>query len=79
MGIPGLLEVPNVLKRQVMVLLEVGLRLLHWTGPLDTPEHLQTLFRDIPALGEALASSVWFEEDGKTLRPEFKPAKKGKK
>lgn len=79
LGTPGLLEVPPMLRRSVMILLEVSLRLLRHAEPLESAEHLEALFVSVPALRKALASSVWFEEDGKTLREEFRPAKKGKK
>jgi len=78
LSLPGLLEVPPMLRRQVMSLLEVTLRLLQYAGPLEDAEHLTQLFAAHPALQEALSSSVWYESDGKTLRPEFAPPKKGK-
>lgn len=79
LGTPGVLEVPPMLRRQVMVLLDVSLRYVSSAEPLETAADVEALFARLPALRDALSSSVWFEEDGKTLRAEFKPAKKGKK
>jgi len=79
LGIKGLLDVPPTVRRQVMILLEVGLRLLRSTEPFETEEHLRALFGSRPLLREALAATVWYEDDGKTLRQEFQPVKKAKK
>eukprot|EP00933_Yihiella_yeosuensis_P059652 TRINITY_DN6120_c1_g1_i1.p1 TRINITY_DN6120_c1_g1~~TRINITY_DN6120_c1_g1_i1.p1 ORF type:complete len:712 (-),score=164.13 TRINITY_DN6120_c1_g1_i1:724-2646(-) len=73
----GILEVPPPLRRQVMVLFEVCLRLLRYDAPVEGPEHLNELFAAKPALRASFSSSVWMEEDGKTLKAEFQPAKKG--
>jgi len=75
---PGVLSVPPALRRPVLILLDVAMRILGYTDPLETTEHLNDLFTKHPLLADALSSSVWYEDDGKTLKPEFAPPKKAK-
>lgn len=71
------LNVPPPLRGQVMLCFEVALRVLQYGEPIETAEHLETLFTRHPDLRVAFAASVWFEDDGKTLRPQFQPPRKG--
>eukprot|EP00930_Biecheleria_cincta_P074299 TRINITY_DN61501_c0_g1_i1.p1 TRINITY_DN61501_c0_g1~~TRINITY_DN61501_c0_g1_i1.p1 ORF type:complete len:694 (-),score=139.06 TRINITY_DN61501_c0_g1_i1:304-2385(-) len=73
----GVLEVPNPLKRQVMLLFEVSLRLLRYDAPVEDAESLLKLFEAMPKLRSAFSDSVWMEQDGKTLKSEFQPPKRG--
>eukprot|EP00434_Breviolum_minutum_P014007 symbB.v1.2.012352.t1/scaffold854.1/size229663/6 len=73
----GVLEVPNQLRRQVMQLFEVSTRLLQFDGPVEAGENLQKLFDQHPKLRDAFSPTVWMAEDGKSLKPEFLPSKRG--
>merc|ERR1712232_306854 len=75
---PGVVEVPPMLRSRVVALLEVSMRVLGYKEPVENGEQIGKLLETHPLLKEALSSSVWFEEDGKTLREEFKPKKGGK-
>ncbi|CAK9087884.1 unnamed protein product [Durusdinium trenchii] len=73
----GVLEVPNPLRKQVMELFEVSTRLLKFDAPVEAGESLQKLFDMHPKLQAAFSSSVWMADDGKNLKSEFLPAKRG--
>lgn len=73
----GVLEVPNPLKRQVMILFEVSLRLLQYDAPVEDADSLLKLFAAMPKLRSAFSDSVWMEKDGKTLKSEFQPPRRG--
>jgi len=73
----GVLEVPPPLRRQVMLLFEVSTRVLKYAAPVEAGESLQQLFDAHPKLRQAFSSSVWMAEDGKTLKREFQPPKRG--
>jgi len=75
---PGVLEVPGLLRKTVLSLLEVGMRLLRRDAPLEDGVQLARLFEELPGFAEALAGSTWYEDDGKTLREEFRPLKRGR-
>merc|ERR1719362_7000 len=74
----GVLEVPPILRRQVLVIMEVSLRMLGLDVAVESADDLCQLFHRCPGLRDALSSSVWCEADGKTLRFEFQPPKRGK-
>jgi len=74
----GVLEVPPSLRRQVLVIMEVSLRLLGLDVVIESADDLCQLFHRCPGLRDALSSSVWCEPDGKILRFEFQPPKRGK-
>merc|ERR1719362_451704 len=74
----GILEVPPSLRRQVLVIMEVSLRILGLDIALESADDLCQLFHRCPSLRDALSSSVWCEADTKTLRFEFQPPKRGK-
>merc|ERR1712151_1271786 len=78
LGIKGVLDVPPQLRARVLACLEIALRLLQYDAPLDDETQLHVLLREKPQLREALSPQIWFEDDGKTLREEFQPPKKGK-
>lgn len=73
------IKLPPQLRRPVLVLLEVGLRLLEYNAPIESGEDLEELFKKKPAFRTALSSSIWFESDGKTIREELRPKKAAKK
>jgi len=75
----GVLEVPPQLRRQVLVIMEVSLRILGLDIAVESTDDLCQLFHRCPGLRDALSSSVWCEADGKTLRFEFQPPKRGGK
>mmetsp|Transcript_65808 Transcript_65808/g.183319 ORF Transcript_65808/g.183319 Transcript_65808/m.183319 type:complete len:716 (+) Transcript_65808:54-2201(+) len=79
LSIKGLLEVPPQLRGQVMKLFDIGLRVLEYDGPLENEAQLMQLFESHPGFRQAFSSSTWFEDNGRTLRPEFQPPKGGKK
>jgi hypothetical protein len=73
LAVPGVLEVPPPLRRQVMSLLEISLRILGQDVPLESKEHVEALFQAFPKIHAALAESVLTD-----LVPQ-KPATKKKK
>eukprot|EP00913_Durusdinium_trenchii_P003543 g3277.t3 len=60
-----------------MELFEVSTRLLKFDAPVEAGESLQKLFDMHPKLQAAFSSSVWMADDGKNLKSEFLPAKRG--
>eukprot|EP00419_Tripos_fusus_P023074 CAMPEP_0172727862 /NCGR_PEP_ID=MMETSP1074-20121228/91909_1 /TAXON_ID=2916 /ORGANISM="Ceratium fusus, Strain PA161109" /LENGTH=645 /DNA_ID=CAMNT_0013555043 /DNA_START=18 /DNA_END=1955 /DNA_ORIENTATION=- len=74
----GVLEVPPSLRRQVLMIMEVSLRILELDVAIESANDLCQVFDRCPGLRDALSSSVWYEADGKTLRFEFQPPKRGK-
>lgn len=76
---PAFSNVPPQMRGKVMLLVDVGLRLIGHADAVESEEHFEALFKTRPALRECLAPSMWFEEDGKTLRQEFQTRKNSKK
>lgn len=75
--LPGVLDVPPVLRRSMISCLEVALRLLSYSAPLEEATDLNQLLADKPQMQTVLTSKLWCEEDG-SLKEEFRPSKKGK-
>jgi len=76
LSVPGVLEVPPQLRRQVVSLLEVSVRFLNYEAPLESAEHLEELFKTFPLIRTALSKEVL--DDLVPQRP-AKKAKDGKK
>lgn len=78
--VPGLVEVPNQLKGQVMKMMDIVLRLLKYDAPLEDERQLRQLLDAVPNFVDVLGVGVWYKEGpgGHTLKEEFQPRKERK-